>query len=123
MISMQTLNNSNAYTAVQHKQKQLAQDEMDWRKKRNKRLRWFSGFFLLFFLWAGSAWLDQKAAIEEKRIELEAIQQKVNTANEEQVELIYQVKRLNDYDYIAEIARRDYFLSRPGEVIFKIPEN
>lgn len=120
---MQTLNNSNAYTAVQHKQKQLAQDEMDWRKKRNKRLRWFSGFFLLFFLWAGSAWLDQKAAIEEKRIELEAIQQKVNTANEEQVELIYQVKRLNDYDYIAEIARRDYFLSRPGEVIFKIPEN
>lgn len=117
---MQTLHNSNARFSSP-KQHPNANTEEAARKRR-KRLRWFSGLMLLFFVWAGSTWLDQKSALEEKRVELEEIQQKVNAVNEEQMELLYQVKRLNDYDYIAEIARKDYFLSRPGEVIFKVPD-
>ncbi|GAA0353544.1 FtsB family cell division protein [Bacillus horti] len=97
-------------------------DEVEIKRKRSKRLKWFGAFMLLFFIWAGTTYMDQKSAIEEKRTELEAIQQKVAQINEEQSELLYQVKRLNDHDYIAEIARKDYFLSRPGEVIFRIPE-
>ncbi|UTW70561.1 septum formation initiator family protein [Anaerobacillus sp. HL2] len=32
-----------------------------------------------------------------------------------------EIKNLNDLEYISEIARRDYYLTKPGEIIFKVP--
>ncbi len=31
--------------------------------------------------------------------------------------------KLNDDDYIAKLARKEYFLSEKNEIIFSIPEN
>ncbi len=58
----------------------------------------------------------------EKKEGLEEMKQLVNEANEEQMDLIYQLRRLEDEDYIAEIARRDYFMSNEGEIIFIVPK-
>ena len=33
-----------------------------------------------------------------------------------------EVFKLESYDYIAELARRNYFLSKPGEIIIISPE-
>jgi len=34
-----------------------------------------------------------------------------------------EIVKLNDDEYISKLARKDYFLSENGEVIFNIPEN
>ena len=34
-----------------------------------------------------------------------------------------EIVKLNDDEYIAKLARRDYFLSDEGEIIFNIPDS
>jgi cell division protein DivIC len=92
------------------------------RKKRHRRLKLLGLLLTAFLIWASSLWMEQQELLQAKQAELETIKVKVLEANEEQEELTYQIKRLHDKDYIAEVARRDYFLSRPGEMIFKVPE-
>ena len=41
----------------------------------------------------------------------------------EQETLKRQLVKLDDDDYIAKLARKDYFLSENNEIIFSIPEN
>ncbi|WP_170145365.1 FtsB family cell division protein [Ammoniphilus oxalaticus] len=75
-----------------------------------------------FCLWAGLTWYDQEAALAEKRQDMIKVAQSLDQVKLENEELTYQVNRLHDTEYIAEIARRDYHLSKPGEVIFITPE-
>ncbi|EFS04534.1 DivIC family protein, partial [Listeria seeligeri FSL S4-171] len=45
----------------------------------------------------------------------------VATKDEEEA-LNNQIKKLHDDDYIAKLARSEYYLSKDGEIIFNIPE-
>lgn len=76
----------------------------------------------LFIYWAGSSWLEQQAALQQQNVKLEEAQSLLHEALARQHDLNQQVTSLHDYEYIAEIARKDYFLSKPGEMIFKIQE-
>lgn len=89
-------------------------------QKRRKRLLLL--IIIPFCVWAGFTWYDQEAALSEKKQNLLKVGQSLNQVKLENQELIYQVNKLNDKEYIAEIARRDYHLSKPGEVIFITPE-
>jgi cell division protein DivIC len=93
------------------------------KKPRRRRLSILVIAFILLFSWYSSLWMDQQEVIAQKQQELNELKQAVTKANQLQSELNYKVKRLQDRDYIAEVARRDYFLARPGEVIFKVPNN
>ena len=121
---MQTFNHtrpdSTPPSSISYKNKQAQQG-----KDRAKSIRFFLLAFLtsIIMIWASSLWLEQNDVIAQKQQELDRMKEKVREANEQQVELSYQIKRLQDPDYIAEIARRDYFLSKPGETIFKTPSN
>src|SRR4051794_39020836 len=98
-------------------------DPMQNRKvgqKRRKRLLLF--MIIPFCIWAGFTWYDQESALVKKREDLVKVSQSLNQVQLENEELTYQVQRLHDKEYIAEIARRDYHLSKPGEVIFITPE-
>jgi cell division protein DivIC len=95
-------------------------EELSIKRKRKNRLKLLGVLLVFFMLWATGEWKEQQAALEQKQQELAGIKAEVEAVNEVQLDLIYQVKRLQDYDYIAEVARRDYFLSGPGELIFKI---
>ena len=33
-----------------------------------------------------------------------------------------EVEKLSDIDYLLQIARKDYFFSKDGEIIFKLPD-
>lgn len=41
---------------------------------------------------------------------------------DEQDSLNEQIKKLHNDDYIAKLARSEYYLSKDGEIIFNIPE-
>lgn len=58
--------------------------------------------------------LDEKL---EKKLRLEQELAKLQLAERD---LLYEIDNLNNLEYISEIARRDYFLSKPGEIIFKV---
>ncbi|MDQ0158460.1 FtsB family cell division protein [Alkalibacillus salilacus] len=98
------------------------------RKRREKKLlkRRLIAFGLLFLLVAGTLsvyYVQQQAIHEDKKAEQEQLQAELKTAKDEQERLEREVELLNDTDYLLQIARKDYFFSREGEVIFNLPED
>jgi len=91
-------------------------------KGQKRRIR-ISLFIVLFFsIWTGYTLYLQSGVLAEKEAQLEALKQEAASVQQKQTELIYKVSRLNDKEYIAELARKHFFLSKPGEIIYVIPE-
>ncbi|OZM55834.1 hypothetical protein CIB95_15050 [Lottiidibacillus patelloidae] len=64
---------------------------------------------------------NQDAKIASQLKEKEAMEEKLVTLKKEQKQLQQEVIKLNDNEYIAELARRDLFLSSEGEKVFITP--
>lgn len=65
---------------------------------------------------------NQRSVMQEKQ---EEYQEKVATLEEYQSEnqkLEREIQLLGDIDYLLKIARKDYFYSEDGEIIFKLPD-
>lgn len=75
---------------------------------------------VLFFL--VSKIVKQNEKLAEKEIEKENILVQLDTVKEKQRLLTLQIAKLEDDEYIAKLARKEYFLSDEGEIIFTIPE-
>lgn len=60
--------------------------------------------------------------LTEQQQELAATEKELEAANEQQEMLELQISKLEDDEYIAKLARKEYFLSEEGEIIFTIPE-
>lgn len=98
-------------------------ETLERRVKGQKRRKRILGLLMVAFcVWAGFTWRDQQSTLLAKKEELAKTQQTSDQVKLQNQELNYQVNRLNDKEYIAEIARRDYHLSKPGEVIFITPD-
>ncbi|MFY0545798.1 FtsB family cell division protein [Brevibacillus sp. H7] len=92
------------------------------KKGQKRRIRLFLFFVLCFSVWTGYTLYLQSGVLAEKEAQLEALKQEAANVQQIQAELTYTVGRLNDKEYIAELARKHFFLSKPGEVIYVIPE-
>ena len=66
--------------------------------------------------------LHQREHLDAQRAELAATQQELEKANEQKEMLEHQITKLEDDEYIAKLARKEYFLSEKGEIIFTIPD-
>jgi cell division protein DivIC len=62
---------------------------------------------------------ESKIAVQLK--EKEEVAAQLASLQKEQQQLQQEVVKLNDYQYIAELARRDLFLSSEGEKVFITP--
>lgn len=71
----------------------------------------------------GKTLLDQRAILQEKEDRKEVVEQELAKLEKEQQRLEEEIVKLNDDDYIAKIARRDYFMSEEDEIIFNIPDD
>lgn len=87
--------------------------------KRRKRLV----YFLLggFLLWATYVYIGQEQRLDVQRAELEKLQAEMTALQGEREAHLHQVQRLHDLEYIEQLARKDYFLSKPGETLFITP--
>lgn len=47
----------------------------------------------------------------------------VRDIDKQQAMLRSEIKKLKDDDYIAKLARSEYFLSKKGEIIFNLPDS
>jgi len=88
-----------------------------------RRLLVFGVLAVVVFGWIGITMYSQSTVLASKEMEKVEALQALEDVNEEQEMLRTQILKLNDDEYIAKLARKEYFLSEEGEIIFSIPEN
>lgn len=111
------LNNDNI-DAAKKEAKKLAK----MRAARNRRLAAFFVMALLVIGFLGKTLMNQNERLEEKRQILKEREEELVQAIETQELLKVQLAKLDDDEYIAKLARKEYFLSEEGEIIFTIPD-
>ena len=111
------LNNDNI-AAANKEAKNLAKK----RAVRNRRL--IASFAMILFIIGilGKTLMNQNELLEEKRQILKEREEELVQAIETQELLKLQLAKLDDDEYIAKLARKEYFLSEEGEIIFTIPD-
>lgn len=87
-----------------------------------RRLTLYSVFAALFLILAVTTLVTQNAALDEKVQQKKEMQVKLAKLEKDETLLKEEIVKLNDDDYIAKIARRDYFLSDNGEILFTLPK-
>ncbi|MGG1572705.1 FtsB family cell division protein [Fictibacillus sp. NRS-1165] len=99
------------------------QQKIDAKKKRGlyRRLAVFMVVFSFFAFMLISTITSQMATIEEKGKQEKYLKAKLVETKDKKSQLKDEVHKLKDVDYIGEIARRDYFMSKKGETVFKVP--
>lgn len=90
--------------------------------KKKRRMRIVLFLVLGFCVWTGVTVYSQSQLLAEKEQQLQQLQREKEQATREQAELTYKVNRLQDEEYIAELARKHFYYSKPGEIIFVIPD-
>ena len=72
-------------------------------------------------IWVGSTIYAQTQTIAGKEELREEALLKLEEVEKQQSQLEEQILLLNDEEYLAKLARKDYFLSDEGEIIFTTP--
>jgi cell division protein DivIC len=108
----------------QYMQQQERQRQLSKRRKRGlfRRLTIFGLLALISSAIMLTTILSQSSAINEKNEEQKELEEKLSGLAKEEKLLREEIVKLNDDEYIAKIARRDYFLSDDNEIIFNIKD-
>ncbi|KHE72192.1 septum formation initiator family protein [Halobacillus sp. BBL2006] len=98
---------------------------MERHQKKKKRLvRRLVMFALLVTIVAGSMvmyHMQQQRLYSEKHEQFEQLKQEKAALEKEEKDLKEEIELLNNEEYVLQIARTNYFFSKEGEIIFKIP--
>lgn len=99
---------------------------IDRKKRKKERLfRRLIAFTLITLFAIGSLTtyhIKQRVIHAEKAEQYEELTADLATLKNEEKYLNEEIGLLNDDEYILEIARTNYFFSKKGELIFKIPD-
>lgn len=95
-------------------------------KRRKQRLtRRLVLFFMVTLLVLGTMvtyHLKQRDIQAEKKEQYEEMEDTLTSLKKQEESLSEEINLLNDDEYVLEIARTNYFFSKKGELIFKIPD-
>ncbi|WP_100400551.1 FtsB family cell division protein [Bacillus sp. FJAT-44742] len=91
------------------------------RRGLSRRLTALAAVGILFTIIASVTLISQWSMLEAKKEERNSLEIEIKELQAEEIELKQEIENYNDIDYIAEIARRDYYLTKPGETLFKVP--
>lgn len=69
----------------------------------------------------GSVLLSQSEILNEKMNEKIKLEKELSSLKEQEKDYRAEIVKLNDEEYVAKVARSEYFLSEEGEIIFKLP--
>ena len=114
--TVETLNNDYVRSNVESKHKR--RKEVIFRRRRTFLYLIVAGVILFGLI---DLWMYQKDRLFEKQAEKEALAVELQQVKEQQEMLKLQIAKLEDDEYIAKLARKEYFLSDEGEIIFTIP--
>ncbi|EII7091263.1 septum formation initiator family protein [Listeria innocua] len=104
-------------------------DSATMKKTRNRRrialFRRLAFMAIIFAVVGGLltiTYTKQVLALKDKKEKQVQVDKKMVAMKDEQEALNDQIKKLHDDEYIAKLARSEYYLSKDGEIIFNIPE-
>ncbi|MBC2361114.1 septum formation initiator family protein [Listeria welshimeri] len=104
-------------------------DTATLKKTRNRRrIALFRrlAFMAIIFVMVGGlltiTYTKQVLSLNEKKEKQVQVDKKMVAMKDEEEALNDQIKKLHNDDYIAKLARSEYYLSKDGEIIFNIPE-
>ncbi|MDZ5474319.1 septum formation initiator family protein [Bacillus sp. 31A1R] len=88
-----------------------------------RRLTIFFVFAVLVSYLMISTLISQSASLEEMKAEKALLDQELASLEKQEAILGEEIVKLNDDEYIAKLARDEYFLSEKGDIIFKLPKS
>ncbi|TGB00808.1 FtsB family cell division protein [Halobacillus salinus] len=98
---------------------------MERHQRKKKRLvRRIVMFAVLVMIVAGSMvfyHIKQQTVYAEKKEQYEQMQENMQALKQEEKDLEQEIELLNNEEYVLQIARTNYFFSKEGEIIFKMP--
>ncbi|PUB09758.1 cell division protein DivIC [Paenisporosarcina sp. OV554] len=103
-------------------------ERLEKREKAHKtrlfrRLGAFAVIVVVVMGWLTLTMFDKSQALAAKENQKVEVLQALEEVQDEHDMLKSQILKLNDDEYIAKLARKEYFLSEDNEIIFAIPEN
>ena len=100
------------------------QMERNRRRKRKliQRLIIVSTAVVIFLGVMTSYHFKQRAQYGEQQEQSDALIEEIANLEMEEKELLEEINLLNDEEYILDIARTNYFLSKKGELIFQVDD-
>ncbi|GAF66506.1 cell division protein DivIC [Bacillus sp. TS-2] len=104
--------------------KQREQELALQQKKRRGLIKRLSAIGIVGGAFATIAFMfifNQHSTLAEKQEEKLTLENEVQQLLTEEKKLQQDIINYNDIDYIEEIARRDYFLTKEGETLFTLP--
>lgn len=105
------------------KQQEIALKRAAKRKKLLiRRLSVFTILSLTLCYIVISTMINRSAVLDAKQEEKIQLEETLAELVKEQAMLENEIVKLNDDEYIAKLARSEYFLSEEGEIIFNIPK-
>lgn len=118
--SVKTLDNDYVRSSAE----QLKKQQIKQRQKvlSRRRLAVFFVFAAVVCIALVSAMMNQNTRLAEKEEEKRQAQEELAAIKDQQEMLKLQITKLEDDEYIAKLARKEYFLSEDGEIIFTIPK-
>ncbi|MFZ3579241.1 FtsB family cell division protein [Virgibacillus sp. DJP39] len=94
-------------------------------KKRQRLIRRLVLFSIVAVIAIGSMatyHVKQRALQAEKQEQYEQTKEKMAKLENKEAELKEEIQLLQNEEYVLEIARTNYFFSKEGELIFKLPD-
>lgn len=94
------------------------------RKKKRliRRLVLFSIVALIAIGSMATYHVKQRVLQADKQEQYEHLQEKMTKLNNQEENLTEEIQLLQNEEYVLEIARTNYFFSKEGELIFKLPD-
>lgn len=109
----------NEYVRSSTSQAAIAQKQKVFLKRR--LIAFFAVATVVFGILVSSIF-TQNDRLAKKQQEKEDLLAELEAVEEQQEKLKLQINKLKDDDYVAKLARKEYFLSDDGEIIFTIPK-
>ncbi|AIK39750.1 cell division protein DIVIC [Bacillus pseudomycoides] len=90
------------------------------RRRLYRRLAVFLVFAFTIIASISVTFYQQNSSIKAKEVKVEEMKKELGSLTKKEKKLQDDVQKLNDEEYVLKIARRDYFFSGKGEIIFPV---
>lgn len=120
-MNRERMNKVTSIRSNQYLEDSVKQEEQVKRKKRIKlgiRLAVFCVFVALVAIPMTTMITSQQAMIDKKQEKKAMLQDKLASLQSEAHELRGKVEKLHNLEYIGKIARRDYYMTKEGDIVF-----
>ncbi|MCL1632474.1 septum formation initiator family protein [Sporolactobacillus sp. CPB3-1] len=128
MIGGSPMESAGAERVTRLQTQYLHTHELDEKRKRKRRrglIRRLIAFFVVFALactFMITTLFSQSHKLSQAGREKVSLQKQLTQSKSQAVDLKKRIQLLHNKEYIGEVARRDYLLSKKGEIIFAKPE-